>query len=343
MKKNLHFIAVAIFIHAIPVVIFSQAPANDNCPNAIDIPLGCGGNTSASTINATPNAMPFAFPPSCTATDADDDIWYRFNATSSTLSVSINNAVLQSSGVADIGMEVIAGPCADPSSIFCDNDVVSGTGVVTVSGLSAGSNYLVRFWTTGTASQATFDFCWQDLTVVPVKISAYNATCANGHATVNWTTAQETDVQSFLVEKSSDGKTFEQIATVLPAGSSNGQAYAVVDQQASNGKAFYRLKQTDKNGGRNYFPILTVTCNVTTAAVYPNPVRDLLVIHFDKSFIISQLKIFDIAGAMVNKLDLKPVQPGLITINSSSLKAGVYLVYASDEKGNMVTKKFIKN
>ena len=334
MKKSLLLFIMSISVDAITS---AQAPANDQCPAASSLPLGCGSSTSASTVGATAS-----FPPACTAIDADDDIWYSFTASSSSMSVSISNAVLQTSGNADIGMEVIAGGCFDYTSIFCDNNIASGSGVQTVSSLSAGSKYWVRFWTTGTTSEATFDFCMQDLTVVPVKLSAYSAFCSNGFTTINWTTTETVNSNSFAIEKSKDGKHFELIGSVKTA-NETAHSYTFTDINQNNEKEFYRLKQIDNNGKTQYFDIITTDCSKNNVNVYPNPVKDKLTFQLNNHFTPELIKVFDIRGAMVKKLDYKKIQQGTIVINTGNLTNGTYLLYASDKSGDIFTKKFIKN
>lgn len=334
MKKNL---LLFIMITGVPAITSAQSPANDQCPAASSLSLGCGSSTSASTVGATAS-----FPPACTATDADDDIWYSFTASSSSMSVSISNAVLQTSGIADIGMEVIAGGCFDYTSIFCDNNIASGSGVQTVSGLSAGSKYWIRFWTTGTTSEATFDFCMQDLTVVPVKLSAYSAFCINGFTTINWTTTETVNSNAFSIEKSMDGKQFETIGSVKTTPETT-HRYTFTDTNQNNGKEFYRLKQIDNNGKTQYFDILTADCSNNNVNVYPNPAKDILTIQLNNHFTPGLIKIFDLRGAVIKMLDYKKIQQGTIIINTGNLTNGTYLLYASDKSGNIFTKKFIKN
>jgi hypothetical protein len=79
----------------------------------------------------------------------------------------------------------------DFASVFCDNDIASGNGQQTVNGLTPGSKYLIRFWTTGTTGEGTFDFCLQDLNVVPVKLVSYSAVCNVDNVFITWATATE--------------------------------------------------------------------------------------------------------------------------------------------------------
>lgn len=335
MKKIL-FNTVFIFFTATSA-IKAQAPANDDCHNAIDVSTGCSTPHSASTIGAT--ASPFPAP--CSS-DADDDIWYTFTATSTSVTISVTNAVQETLGTADIGVQLFNGICYDFGSVFCDSAFAHGDGQVTISGLFVGSKYSVRFWSTGTGTGATFDFCVQDLTVVPVKISHYSSSCLKGIASISWTTTEAINSQSFIVEKSKDAKHFESIGLLNTAPESV-HHYSFTDMQPNNGKTFYRLKQIDKDGATQYFPVLTAECSRNYASVYPNPVTDQLYIQLKSNLLAKQIKIYNSAGVLVKTIVNNLSQDGTIAIKTADLKKGIYLVYVSDANGNILTAKFLKN
>ncbi|MEO1627572.1 MAG: hypothetical protein AAFV25_20645, partial [Bacteroidota bacterium] len=69
---------------------------------------------------------------------------------------------------------------------------------------------------------------------------------------LKWSTAQEQNAQSFVVERSMDGRQFKAIGTVDAAGTSDqGQNYSFTDLELGLEDAYYRLRQVDVDGTSN--------------------------------------------------------------------------------------------
>ncbi len=94
---------------------------------------------------------------------------------------------------------------------------------------------------------------------------------------LDWQTASELNNQGFEIQKSSDGITFEAIAFVDGAGTTNQlQTYHYLDRNAPEA-AYYRLKQIDHNGSFTYSHLDYVEAGgVTPFSFYPNPFTDVL-------------------------------------------------------------------
>ena len=154
-------------------LIFSAAPANDACADAQLIPVygsTCGGSTLGDVAGAT-----LSMAATCAGT-AEDDVWYKFVA----LSTSQTITVVGSSGF-DAVVDLRSGACMG-TNIFCaDNTVSGGTEVINATGLTVGATYLFRvygYWST-VPSTTTFTVC---VTTPPPA----NDNCANAIAlTVN--------------------------------------------------------------------------------------------------------------------------------------------------------------
>jgi Secretion system C-terminal sorting domain len=341
MKKNLLLITSLFICTIFCTAICAQAPANDVCSGAIGVSNTCTTPVATSTVNATPS-LPA---PTCGGGDADDDIWYSFTAGATSITVAISNAVLQTAGNADIGMEVYSGPCVDLPSIFCGSDIASGNGEQTVNGLTAGVKYFIRFCTTGTAAGGTFDLCLKPLIVVPVKLLNYSAVCNIDNVFITWTTATEVDNYLFILEKSKDGLQFKPLAVVNASVSGvNKNSYSVTDVHPFENKTYYRLKRTDLDGKEEYFKILTAGCgnNNKIFGLYPNPVSDELLIEMNNDFEKGEIKIFSASGVLVKESGYSTQTGNIIPFNTKSLSAGIYFLQIINEKKEMKILKFVK-
>lgn len=85
---------------------------------------------------------------------------------------------------------------------------------------------------------------------VVVKFEAVNL---GAHVDISWTTASESNVGFYTIERSSDGMNFIEITRVGAAGNSMSRSdYFEVDKDPLPGISIYRLKHTDINGEFTY-------------------------------------------------------------------------------------------
>ena len=132
-------------------------PANDECADAITLTvnpaLTCTTTTPGNTLGST---MSMAAAP-CSGTP-NDDVWYKFVATSTSHLVTLSNVVSTgtTTGITDMYFQVLSGACGTMTSVLCsdpDSNILTG--------LTPGQTYYVRVYTytaTATAS-ASFNIC----------------------------------------------------------------------------------------------------------------------------------------------------------------------------------------
>ena len=120
-------------------------PSNDDCANASTLTYGVA-KTSETVSWATNSGVAVA---PCSGV-ADDDVWYKFVATSTSAAIGLSSlgSNLTSSGV---NVQVFSGSCGSLTSIGC------GTTTVTVNSLttSPATTYYVRVYSTGSGNIAT--------------------------------------------------------------------------------------------------------------------------------------------------------------------------------------------
>jgi hypothetical protein len=176
MVKN--FTCLFVLITAL-IISFNTQAQNNECSGAIAITLTPFGATCSSTIHATTAGATRSFPnPSCTSVENDDDIWYSFTATTSSVLLRFSNVVNDATGgAATIGFALTSGCPLNSSTIICNNLVSAGSHFLIINGLIPGNIYMLRFWSTLTfGNSASFDFCLQEVPAPP------NDECANAIA-----------------------------------------------------------------------------------------------------------------------------------------------------------------
>ncbi|MFT3748272.1 MAG: T9SS type A sorting domain-containing protein [Agriterribacter sp.] len=113
--------------------------------------------------------------------------------------------------------------------------------------------------------------------VLPIKLVSFNGkVIENGNIQLNWLTADEFNNDFFKLEKSKDSFSFIEISHIDGRSNSlNGNAYSFIDDKPYEGINYYRLSQTDMNGKKTYFPVLSITRSVINATVkiYPTVIH----------------------------------------------------------------------
>ena len=92
---------------------------------------------------------------------------------------------------------------------------------------------------------------------LPITMVSAKAFAKDNGVQITWTTAYESRLQLFIVERSKDGNAFYAIGNVTPANSSIGKTYTWFDATPFDGDNLYRIK-TIENGGTKYTGILKV-------------------------------------------------------------------------------------
>ena len=127
-------------------------PANDECADAVNVPVNADLNCTLVTPGTIAWATASAETNSCFGTD-DDDVWYSFVATSTTHTVNLNNVT---GGTTDLYHAVYSGSCGSFTSLVCSDPNNSIVG-----GLTIGDTYYIRVysWTSTPGQTSTFDVC----------------------------------------------------------------------------------------------------------------------------------------------------------------------------------------
>lgn len=117
-----------------------------------------------------------------------------------------------------------------------------------------------------------------DMSVLPVRLISFKGHLrSNGNAELEWKTAEESSNKGFEIQKSIDGKHFEQIGWVDGAGDYQGEkSYHFTDNNLQT-TSYYRLKQVDYDGEFTISRIVSVIPeneSLDRFSAFPNPSHD---------------------------------------------------------------------
>lgn len=183
-------------------------------------------------------------------------------------------------------------------------------------------------FTSGSGADGYFD----DLSLttpvtLPVTWIHFEARAFTDYIQVNWATGNEKENALFILQRSADGTTWENISQQEGAGESTTQRiYHYVDEKPVDGINYYRLQQIDNDGSSSYSKVISCSINKETAySIFPNPCpqdQRIQIIAEGNTFI----QIYSINGENVFSGSIED-------FDSSTLGAGVYfLVIEGKEK-----------
>lgn len=173
---------------------------------------------------------------------------------------------------------------------------------------------------------------------LPVELLSFDAKPNGSIVDITWTTASELNNDYFLVEKSRDGISFDEVVQVQGAGNSSTLLlYQEKDYEPYNGISYYRLKQVDFNGEYAYSNLVAVNFHGgSMIEVYPSIVSkdEPLNVSFSGNRETKALIVVrDLQGKeFYSKIVLVASDKEVFAIDTQGkLAAGIYFVVASSD------------
>lgn len=178
-------------------------------------------------------------------------------------------------------------------------------------------------------------------TLLPLKLISFNAVNKGSINLLSWQTTSEINTAYFSIERSEDGKIFNEINKVK---SKNGTAinnYNYEDGAISTSDVYYRLKEIDEEGKFTYSNVVAIHQNTNSfLRIVPNPATKNCTVYFnpvtDRNVV---LRIFDMNGRQQKQVLLSVKQTSAI-IDVSTFSMGTYFCNL-EATGKIVTQKLI--
>ena len=164
--------------------------------------------------------------------------------------------------------------------------------------------------------------------VLPVELVDFDAKIREDVVELMWETASETNNDYFTIERSEDGRFWENIGAVAGQGTSSlSTIYQFIDKHPFTNLSYYRLKQTDFDGQFSYSDINSVFVEKKQAVkIFPNPATDFIFIS-NIDFSESELIITDVIGRAYNDLvKIDRLDASTLRIDLNRLQPGVYFM-----------------
>lgn len=190
--------------------------------------------------------------------------------------------------------------------------------------------YRVRGFNTFTLSD--YSNLAEVTTPIPVELTLFTASVAEGRVQLDWETATELNNAGFSIQRSKDNNKFIDLAFIKGKGTATNQnVYSYSDKSALSGKYFYRLKQVDFDGSAIYSKSIEVDLgvpkNYALEQNYPNPFNPSTTIRFALPINAKVIiKLYNALGQEIANILNADLNAGIheTVFNASNLSSGVY-------------------
>jgi len=185
-------------------------------------------------------------------------------------------------------------------------------------------------------------------TVLPVAFADVQASQKNGGITVEWSAITEVNTDKYVVQKSLDGSSFTDAASVAARGTGGvANQYSWFDATPSANTNFYRIKAVDKDGGFAYSSTIKINSNAInpgSLVIAPNPVINRQV-NLQLSSLNRgnySLNVYSVTGQLVFTKSISyegGVSSFLLSL-PATVNKGMYSVQLSNE-ATRITKQIV--
>lgn len=161
-------------------------------------------------------------------------------------------------------------------------------------------------------------------------IAARNVGAANR---IDWNSSSEEEGDTYTLQRSADGRTFSDLAT-LPA-KGRASAYSYLDEQPYNGISYYRVLLRDVAGNMAYSKVVSAAVQNGTGfdiTVAPNPAHSSITV---RSYGLQQASGTITISDMTGRALLQQQATGnSSTLDISTLPQGIYMLRYSSDAGS---------
>jgi hypothetical protein len=179
---------------------------------------------------------------------------------------------------------------------------------------------------------------------LPVELLDFRAVAQGKEAILHWQTSQEVNSHHFAIERSSDGRSWQEIGALAAAGQSNDlRQYNFVDGEfhlltSGESDVFYRLRLVDQDDTYSYsnIEVLGLSQVISDIRIYPNPASDRAYLVLDQQLTSAAIvTLHDVTGKVVYQKNWDVDAPRQLPLNfgTANFPPGVYVVRMTQEGG----------
>jgi hypothetical protein len=180
--------------------------------------------------------------------------------------------------------------------------------------------------------------------LLPVQWLGFEAWKSGKMAELQWLTAEEYNIESYEVERSADGRSFQRLGEVYPQATGSAvHSYSFMDMSPLAGINYYRIRQKDIDGRFSYSSIRSLTFNEAAWgwSVFPNPAKDdFQVILQGEVEGLATLKLLNPTGQVIFN-QAYDLQGRILRVDVSGSAPGLYTLVLETPGRTEATKVMI--
>lgn len=176
-------------------------------------------------------------------------------------------------------------------------------------------------------------------TILPVRLLKFTSRLLNDNTvSLDWVSVTELNSNQYIIERSSDGKSFTKVGELSASGNSvRAINYQFTDKLSVPGAYFYRLNQVDVDGKSEYSKVVYVNSGKGSGkitSVFPNPFRqDVQLIGITAGDLTNKnVRLFNTAGQQIN---YRISGANAIAIDENNPK-GLYILKVKDQTFKLI-------
>ena len=234
-----------------------------------------------------------------------------------------------------------------------NNSSITNTGnTISATGYSLGSGYCItdnnggKIKNTTTGQTCTSSSCGSPcslgVTLLPVTLTGFFSSLETTSINLKWSTASELNFDYFSLQKSADGKLFNEIAQVKGHGTTNEKHdYSIEDNLPFIGKNYYRLTSVDFDNYRETFKVIVQDFSgEKDFNVSPNPSDGrTITLNFNFDDNEGWVAIYDSMGSIVASFQVG--NAGEVSF-ANTLKDGIYFAKYSSSSFTKAIRFLVK-
>jgi Leucine-rich repeat (LRR) protein len=183
-------------------------------------------------------------------------------------------------------------------------------------------------------------------TPLPLTLLQFTGAPQGYTVDLQWKTTDEENTGQFIVQRSTDGVSFNPIGTVPAKNTIGEQTYGFTDNNPQTGNNYYRLKMQDLDGRFTYSPIVRIAIAALPAdcQAYPNPATGRTSLLFNSEKVATYtIRITDAGGKLMTLLaGTATIGLNKIDISLQGYAPGSYVITLDDEQHGRRSIQLIK-
>jgi hypothetical protein len=176
---------------------------------------------------------------------------------------------------------------------------------------------------------------------LPVNFQSFYVTRQGSNIQLSWSTSEEVNNNYYAVEKSTDARTWKQVAVVIGTGNAAlVNKYGYTDKNITEAVVYYRIRQVDRSGSAFYSAIRSLRNSETNQVtnIFASSYKTITIdFNSDVKDNVS-IQLINMSGQVIVRKNFNQASYRLI-LNAMSAGSGVYAVRVSDSKGWSEVKK----